>query len=149
MRPPFPLEVPGVGSFTFRRRTLADDLAIQAHYDRLCGGVTSPSSYLDTMATALATYRVLAASWPGQTKAAGDPWAPAMVEQMDLLDDDRTGQLLKVYGALSAREDEFRPPAKRRGAAPGESPGEQPGDLVPPPVSAGTDGPAVSGGDAG
>jgi hypothetical protein len=134
MKPPAPLpatftvDMPDLGKFTFRRRNLGDDLRIMADYDRITGGLESPSSLLDSLATALATYKVLAAAWPSAE------WAPLRVEKMDTLADDRTAQLLSLFGALSAREDEFRPAAKRRFAAPGPGPSEEPGDVVPPEI---------------
>lgn len=56
----FTVDVPGVGSFTFRRRTLGDDIRIMALYDAMLGGVTEPSALLDSLATAIATLRTLA-----------------------------------------------------------------------------------------
>lgn len=40
----FTVDVPGVGSFTFRRRTLGDDIRIMALYDAMLGGVTDRKS---------------------------------------------------------------------------------------------------------
>lgn len=121
------LPIPGIGDFTFRRRTLGDDITIMARYDAMLGGVAQPSPLLDSLATAVATYRTLALSWP-------KGWEPEAIAEMDVLGDDRTSDLLRVFGALSAREDEFRPPAKRRFKATGEAAGEQPAGVVPPEI---------------
>jgi hypothetical protein len=139
MKPPSPLpatftlDMPDLGKFTFRRRTIGDDLRIMADYDRLTGGLENPSQLLDSLATALATYKVLAAGWPSPE------WAPLRVEQMDTLADDRTAALLSLFGALSAREDEFRPEAKRRFKAAGPGPSEEPGGVVPPEIQPSAD----------
>lgn len=124
----FTVDVPGIGAFTFRRRTLGDDIRIMALYDAMLGGVAQPSALLDSLATAVSTLRVLATTWPS------DAWHPERLAQMDVLEDDRTSELLQVFGALSAREDEFRPPQKRRFQAPRPEEGEQPRDVVPPPL---------------
>ncbi len=123
----FRLDVPGVGAFAFRRRTLGDEIAIASRYDALVGEVTNPSPLLDSLASAAATLRVL-------TVEAPIGWGPGELLDMDLLDEDRTGDLLRVYGALCAREDEFRPPEKRRftKARPGHVPDA--GGVVPPEV---------------
>lgn len=118
------LDLPGIGAFTFRRRTLGDDITIMARYDAMLGGVAQPSPLLDSLATAVATYRTLALSWPKE-------WEPEKIAEMDVLADDRTADLLRVFGALSAREDEFRPPEKRRFQAAGKDAGDQPGGVVP------------------
>lgn len=118
------LDVSGVGAFTFRRRTLGDDIAIMARYDAMLGGIAQPSPLLDSLATAVATYRTLALSFP-------KGWEPEKIAEMDVLGDDRTADLLRVFGALSAREDEFRPPEKRRFQAAREGEGEQPRGVVP------------------
>lgn len=118
------LPVPGIGDFTFRRRTLGDDITIMTRYDAMLGGIAQPSPLLDSLATAVATYRTLALSWP-------KGWDPEKIAEMDVLAEDRTADLLRVFGALSAREDEFRPPEKRRFQAPREADGGQPGSVVP------------------
>lgn len=121
----FTVTVEGIGDFAFRRRTIGDDIKIAVAYERLTGGIgPSPMSFLDHIASALATYRVLAASWPSPE------WAPELVEQMDTLADNRTADLARIFGAFSAREDEFRPAAKRRSEEAGKGEGGQPGDVV-------------------
>lgn len=129
----FTVEVPGIGTFTFRRRTLGDDIRIMALYDGMLGGVAQPSALLDSLATAVATLRTLAVAWPSEA------WQPDRLAQMDVLADDRTAALLQVFGALSAREDEFRPAAQRRFQAPREDAGPQPGDVVPPAIQPAAD----------
>ena len=126
------VNVPGVGDFTFRRRTLGDDITIMARYDRMLGGITQPSPLLDSLATAVATYGTLALSWP-------KGWEPEKIVEMDVLAEDRTADLLRVFGALSAREDEFRPPEKRRFQAPREGNGEHARSVVPPEIQPAAD----------
>lgn len=115
--------VDGIGAFAFRRRTLADEIRIQARWEALTGGVEAPSRYLDTLATAVATYETLAIAWPSEQ------WAPSAITALDMLAGP-VDDLLRIHGAFSAREDTFRPPAKRVLQAPSPSPGAQSGDVV-------------------
>jgi hypothetical protein len=126
-KPTFSVTVENIGAFTFRSRSIGDEIKIMAAYDALLGGLANPSSYLDSVASALSTYQVLAVAWP-------TGWAPAEVAQMDAKKDDRIGDLLRVFGALSLREDQFRPEAARRFKSAGQGNGEQPGGVVPPPL---------------
>lgn len=131
-RATFTIDVPGIGKFTFRRRTIRDDIAIAARWETLLGGITSPSVYLDSLASAVATYEALAVAYP-------EGWEPATVAEMDAVMDDRITELRTVYGALCAREDEFRPVEKRRLQAAGQSPEQDAGGVVPQEVSAAAD----------
>ncbi|RVT91415.1 hypothetical protein EOD42_22430 [Rhodovarius crocodyli] len=123
----FPVKVDGIGAFTFRRRTIGDEIKIQAAYDEMVGGLAEPSSYLDSLATAMATYTVLANTWPGG-------WAPAEVKEMDAVMDDRIKDLLRVHGAFCLREDVFRPEGQRRFKALGQGSVADAGSVVPPQV---------------
>jgi len=122
-----PVPVDGIGTFSFRRRTIGDEIKIQAAYDAMVGGLAEPSSYLDNLATAVATYTVLANSWP-------EGWAPAEVKEMDAVMSDRITDLIRIHGALCLREDEFRPEGKKRFKAPGQGTVGNAGSMVPPQI---------------
>jgi len=122
-----PVPVDGIGTFSFRRRTIGDEIKIQAAYDAMVGGLAEPSSYLDSLATAVSTYTVLANSWP-------EGWAPSEVHEMDAVMSDRITDLIRVHGALCLREDEFRPEGKKRFKAPGQGAVGDTGSVVPPQI---------------
>ena len=92
------LDVPGTGSFTFRRRVMADTFRIGAEYSRLTEGVSAPSPWLDAFATAYATLKVLTVEAP-----AG--WDMA---EMDPEDDASYAKIMGVFGTLRAAEARFR-----------------------------------------
>jgi hypothetical protein len=93
----FPVEVPGVGNFMFARRMMADHLKINVEYSRLTEGV-EPTPWLDTIATCIAVIKTLAVRVP-------DDWD---IDAMDPLEEETYNKLLKVHGALRAKEDSFR-----------------------------------------
>jgi hypothetical protein len=94
----FHLDVEGVGTFVFARRTMRDELRISAEYSRLTEGVLTPTPYLDTVAGWMATLKVLTVKCPHN-------WDP---ETMDPFDTDTEEKILKVYGALRVKEGSFR-----------------------------------------
>lgn len=97
----FDLTVEGVGRFTFGRRTMGDELAIQREYSNIIQGV-EPSAWLATMAGWLSVFRVL-------TVRAPEGWNP---DEMDPLDESTYANLFKVYTALREKEGSFRPGSK-------------------------------------
>lgn len=126
------IDVPDIGAFKFKVRKIGDEVAILAKYDAMLEGVREPSALLDSIATAIATYRTLALEYP-----AG--WEPESVMGMDILADNRIGSLLTIYGALRAREDTFRPGKAGAGQGGGEGAGGKPGELVPPKIQSPAD----------
>jgi len=105
----FTVEVEGIGRFTFGRRTMADELAIQREFADILQGV-EPTNWLSLVGEWLSVLRVLTVSVP-----AG--WD---TDEMDPLDDDTYARLNKVYKALRDQERSFRPgkaPAGETGGA--------------------------------
>ncbi len=94
----FDVDVPDIGTFTFRKRTYRMQMRIEAEASRLLGGpVLDP--WLQNGAEAVATLMVLSAvTPPGWDIDAIDPFAP----------EEGTSRLLKVYGALRDQERRFR-----------------------------------------
>lgn len=97
--PVFPVHVEGVGTFSFIKRTMREELRIQAEYSRLTEGCETPTPYLNLVATWLSTLKVL-------TKEAPSGWD---LEAIDPLDQDSYQKLMAVHGALRQKEDSFRP----------------------------------------
>lgn len=97
----FNVDVAGVGTFVFGRRKMADHVKIQVEYARMTEGV-EPTPWLDCLVTWLAVLKVLAVRTPDDF----------VVDELDPLDDDNYGKLLKVHAALRAKEDSFRPGKK-------------------------------------
>lgn len=102
----FTVDVEGIGTFTFGRRRLADEVKIQVEYARLTEGV-QPTPWLDLVATWLATLKIL-------TVRAPDDWD---IDEMDPLDEGTYSRLMKVHAALREKEDSFRRGAKQAGKA--------------------------------
>ncbi|HEY0205063.1 MAG TPA: hypothetical protein VGC15_13050 [Acetobacteraceae bacterium] len=91
------IEVEGVGSFVFRRRTLKLQAMLEARMERMTGGpVQSPT--LSRFCAALATLETL-------TVEAPEGWD---LEEADPLDDDTFGNVAKVWEALREQEETFR-----------------------------------------
>lgn len=100
----FQVQVDGLGSFTFGRRTMRDEFAIAAEYSRLTEGIETPTEMLHFYARAFGTIKVLQVASP-----AG--WD---VETLDPQEDASYAQLLSVFDALRAQEADFR---RKPGAA--------------------------------
>lgn len=94
----FSLNVEGIGTFLFSRRTMRHEIKVSAEYSRLTEGVTTPTAYLDLVSTWLATLSVLTVSAP-------EGWD---LNAMDPLEEETYARLSKVFAALRAKEDSFR-----------------------------------------
>lgn len=99
------IEAPGLGAFVFRRRTMRDQVRIEAEALRILGGPTEDRD-LHHVALAMATLLVLQVQAP-------DGWD---VEALDPLDQAEAGKLWQVYGRLRTAEESFRAGAKPGGA---------------------------------
>ena len=93
----FDVVVEGIGTFTFGRRKLADEIAIQVEYARTIDGV-QPTEWLALVAGWLSALKVLTVRAP----------AGWNVDELDPLDDDTYAKLMKVHSALSEKERSFR-----------------------------------------
>ena len=93
----FNIDVEGVGSFTFARRTMRDEIKIQVEYARLIEGV-EPTDWLATVGGWIACLRVLTVRAPAD-------WD---IDEMDPLDQETYERLGKVHAALTVKESSFR-----------------------------------------
>ena len=91
------LEVEGVGSFVFRRRTLKLQAKLESVMDDITGGPVR-SKNLQRFCAALATLETL-------TVEAPPGWD---LEEADPLDDDAFANVAKVWEALREQEETFR-----------------------------------------
>jgi len=102
----FIVDVKGVGSFTFGRRTMGDELKIQVEFAKMTEGVT-PTPWLEQLAGWIAALRVM-------TVRAPDDWD---IDEMDPLDEAVYAKLFKVFMAFRQKEDSFRRGAQQAGKA--------------------------------
>lgn len=93
----YTVPVEGIGTFTFGRRKMADEIDIQREYASILGGVPA-TDWLATVGTWLSTFRVMTVRAP-----AG--WD---LEEMDPLDDQTYERMKRVYDALCDKELSFR-----------------------------------------
>lgn len=93
----FIVSVPDVGSFTFGRRTMADEIKIQVEYARLIEGV-EPTEWLNLVGGWMAALRVM-------TVRAPEGWD---LDELDPLDDATYAKLAAVHSALTEKERSFR-----------------------------------------
>ena len=104
----FTVKVDGVGTFTFGRRTMRDEIAIQVEYARIIDGV-EPTAWLQAVGGWLSVLRTL-------TVRAPEGWD---LDTMDPLDDETYARLSKVYEALVDQERSFRCGSKPAGQGSG------------------------------
>lgn len=116
----FPVVVEGIGTFMFGYRKLADELRIQVEYARITEGVQA-TVWLFNLATYMSALRILMVKSP-----AG--WD---LEELDPLDEDTFIQLERVFNALRAKEDDFRPHLRKASKAPSQVDVPDNGVLVP------------------
>lgn len=93
----FPVSVDGVGQFTFARRTMRDEIAIQVEYARIIDGA-EPTAWLQAVGGWLSVLKVL-------TVRAPEGWD---LDDLDPLDEGTYAKLTAVYGGLTEKERSFR-----------------------------------------
>ena len=93
----YTVKVEGVGSFTFGRRAMRDEIDIQVAYARIIDGV-EPTAWLQTVGGWIATFNVL-------TVRAPSDWN---IETMDPTDPATYAKMRIVHEALSEKEGSFR-----------------------------------------
>lgn len=108
----FTVQVEDVGTFQVGRRQMKDHLKIQVQYADIVEGVI-PTPWLHELATHLSTLRVLVVRSPEGFD----------LETLDPLDPATFDRLRKVYAAIAAKEDSFRPGAKAAGEGAGQANG--------------------------
>lgn len=94
----YSVTVEGVGTFTFARRTLNDELRVQAEHSRIVDGVEQPTVWLHNLATWMSALRVLMVSAPSG-------W---VLEELDPIETETFQQIDAIYRAMRAKEDSFR-----------------------------------------
>ena len=125
----FQVTVEGIGTFTFGRRRMRDELAIAAEFSRLTEGVETPTLYLQGVAGWISTLKVL-------TVEAPEGWD---IDAMDPLEEDTYANLVRVHSALRDKEGSFRSGAKQTGKAERQGDSQDPGVLVSADVPARAD----------
>lgn len=108
----FTVSVEGIGTFTFAKRRMADEINVQVEYARIIQGV-EPTDWLALVGGWLSVLRVL-------TVAAPEGWN---IDEMDPLDNDTYLRLGRVHKALADKERSFRPGAASPSADPREGAG--------------------------
>jgi hypothetical protein len=107
----YPVDVEGVGHFVFRKRTLQDQITIQASAARRTGGqVDDPE--LRSFVHALCVLKTLTVQSP-------EGWDP---EALDPLEPGETGKIWDVHEALRSAEEKFRSGAGAKREAVGAEP---------------------------
>jgi hypothetical protein len=116
-RQPLPTDyqvtVEGIGTFTFMRRRMREEMAIAAEYSRMTEGVDVPTAWLDNVAGWIAQLKTL-------TVYAPSGWTLDL-DLMDPEDDETYQRLIRVHGALRAKEASFRRKPESQGEESGAS----------------------------
>ncbi len=105
----FIVPVPDVGSFTFGKRTMGDEIAIQVQFAKMIDGVEQPTMWLQTVCGWLAVLRVLMVRHPDSFD----------MDDLDPQDDATYAKLAKVHDALITKERSFRRPKNSAGEGDG------------------------------
>lgn len=103
----FSVDVEGVGSFVFARRTMRDEIQIQREFARIIDGV-EPTVWLAQVGGWLSSLRVLLVEAPSGWLRDVDGKPTEDLMDIDPLDDDTYSKLMKVHTALSDKERSFR-----------------------------------------
>jgi hypothetical protein len=93
----FVVQVDGVGQFTFARRKMMDEVAIQVQYAKIIDGAPA-TEWLQAVAGWISTLRVL-------TVRAPEGWD---LDELDPLEDDTYAKLANVHEELRQAERSFR-----------------------------------------
>lgn len=109
----YTVNVDGVGSFTFGRRTMRDEISIQVEFARLIDGV-EPTAWLQVVGGWMSSLKVL-------TVRAPEGWN---VDELDPLDDATYAKLKRVHDALTAKEGSFRRKPEQSGEGSGAGKGQ-------------------------
>lgn len=91
------VNVEGVGTFTFARRTMRDELDIQREYADILRGVV-PTAWLEIVGNWISVFKVLTVTAPSDWDLDG----------MDPLDNATYAKMKRVYDAMSEKESSFR-----------------------------------------
>ncbi len=105
----FIVDVEGIGSFSFGKRNMRDEIRIQVEFARMIDGV-DPTEWLSLVAGWLSTLKVMTVRSP-------EGWN---VDELDPLDSATYAKLKKVSDALDAKELSFRSKPVEANKAAGE-----------------------------
>lgn len=121
----FNVDVDGIGTFIFAKRTMADEINIQVAYARIIQGA-EPTEWLSRVGGWISTLNIL-------TVKAPNGWD---IDDMDPLDDDVYENIMLVYLALRAQENSFRTRSGKGSKESGEKQSQDNRLLVPEAVPA-------------
>jgi hypothetical protein len=99
------LPVTGIGSFTFRKRNVRAEIAINQEYARLTEGVAL-TGFLETFIRAIAEMKAL-------TIEAPEGYRPSDLDKLNPYDDAAYGRVLKVWHTLIDEREPFNELNKR------------------------------------
>lgn len=121
----FTVDVEGLGTFVFGRRTGRDRFRMAAEFHRLTEGLDVGDSEFGLVADAFVTIKALLVDGPAEITSMLDLEAPAS------MDPDADAMLLRVFFALRQKELSFRPGAREDGKAARPGDGRDDRVLVP------------------
>lgn len=108
----FFVEVAGIGSFRFGRRTYGDRMRIRAEFVRLTRELGDVDESLASMASVVAAHKVLCVEAP-------DGWFD--LEAIDMISaPDAEDKVFAIYEGLRQQEETFRQGAREAGAESGQ-----------------------------
>lgn len=109
----FVVPVDGIGTFTFAKKTMRDQIAIEVEYSRLTEGIETVTNFLWNLASSVSVLKVL-------TVTAPDGWN---LDALDPEEPESYDKLMKVWSALRDKQASFRKGNQGDGAAPGAEAG--------------------------
>jgi hypothetical protein len=116
----FTVPIESIGVFTFSRRTLRDEVRIQAAYARLTEGAETPTNVLHNLATWISCIQVQLVEAPKGFD----------LDALDPFDDETYRKLSKIYEEVMASEARFRGGERGRGETTSADSEEHAGVLV-------------------
>lgn len=125
----YPVEIEGIGTFFFAKRTMRHEFKIQAEYSRLTEGVDTPTANLEYIAGVFSTLRVL-------TVKAPEGWD---LDKLDPLESEDFEKVIRVHAALRAKEGSFRRQPATGGSRAGQGDSGVGGVPVPASLPAAAD----------
>ena len=123
VRPPFTVEVEGIGEFKFRHSAFVDQLRIEARARRILGG--------DCDDPELRGWAMMVARLETLTEEAPVGWD---LSNMDPAADDTISRILLVHGRLRKEQERFRTGAPADSVPAGQGDGGNAGVPVPPQI---------------
>lgn len=110
-----------LGTFTFARRTLADEIAIQVERSKILDGTIHPTDFLWNIAVWMSALRVLMVSAPRDFD----------LEALDPLEQGTFDTISSIFVEMRKKEDSFRAPRGTGSEVSSENDSENGRVLVP------------------